>query len=117
MVECVRLETDMFELRDVVGGLVDPPTVRAATRPAQRRAGEPDATVAGLARVVREAAVGERNNRLNWAAYCAGKHIAAGVFSSADAEDALLAAALHAGLPEAEALRTICSGLEAKRAA
>lgn len=117
MVACVRLETVVFELRDVVGGLPDPPSKTAAQRTVQRPAGDPGASLAGLARVVREAAEGERNNRLNWAAYRAGEHIAAGVIASHDVESELLAAALEVGLSEAEALRTIRSGVDATRRA
>jgi hypothetical protein len=120
MVECVRLELDMFEMCDVVGGLPDAPTTAIAQTPRAARllaSGDPGATLAGLARVVRDAPIGERNNRLNWAAFRAGEHIAAGLLASADAESELLAAALDVGLTEAEALRTIQSGLGARRAA
>jgi hypothetical protein len=112
MVECIRLELDVFELRDVVGGLLDPPA-RAATTPTRglQRPADPGATLAGVARVVREASVGERNHKLNWSAFRAGEHIAAGEFAEADAEAELLAAALDAGLGAAEARRTIQSGL------
>jgi hypothetical protein len=121
MVECVRLELAVFELRDVVGGLPDPPSRTAGTREMAHKPTacecDPGATLAGLARVVREARPptgnepGERNAKLNWAAYRAGEHIAAGELSEADAEAELLAAALDAGLDEAEARRTIQSGL------
>jgi hypothetical protein len=119
VVECIRLELDMFEMRDVVGGLPDPPSKCVPAHvvaPARSCAG---ATLAGLARVVREAPIGERNDKLNWAAFRAGEHISAGIFGPADAESELLAAALNAGLTETEALRTIRSGLSAssKRAA
>ncbi len=113
MVECVRLELDVFELRDVVGGLPDPPAKPSAAPREPRRAADPGATLAGLSRVVREATAGERNHKLNWAAFRAGEHIADGELDAADAEDELLAAALDAGLGEAEARRTIQSGLDA----
>jgi hypothetical protein len=114
VVECVRLELDVFELRDVVGGLPDPPAKAAmpvSGHPNPSR--DPDASLAGLARVVRDAPVGQRNDKLNWAAFRAGEHVLAGAVAPGDAEGELLAAALDAGLGEAEALRTIRSGLDA----
>jgi hypothetical protein len=114
MVECIRLELDVFEIRDVVGGLPDPPT-KTLIAPGRlpRRPADPGATLAGLGRVVREAPVGERNHKLNWSAFRAGEHVAAGELVAADAEGELLAAALEAGLSEAESRRTIQSGLDA----
>jgi hypothetical protein len=125
MVECVRLEAVVFELRDVVAGLPDPVRCSGVVAPAivQRPVGDPSTTLAGLARVVREARAptanspGERNVKLNWAAFRAGEHIASGELSEAHAEGELLAAALEVGLCEADALRTIRSGLEATRRA
>jgi hypothetical protein len=64
------------------------------------------ALVAGLYRVVAEAAEGERNALLFWAACRAAEH---GVDRGAAAE-ILLTAALKAGLPEREARATIASG-------
>jgi hypothetical protein len=113
MVECVRLELDMFEMRDVVGGLPDSPGKTCAPRRTVERPSDPGATLAGLARVVREAPIGARNDKLNWAAFRAGEHITAGLLVAGDAESELLAAAIDAGLPETEALRTIQSGLGA----
>ena len=65
------------------------------------------ALVAGLYRVVAEAAEGERNALLFWASSRAAEH---GVDHDAAAE-ILLAAARKAGLPEREAQATIASGL------
>ena len=114
MVECIRLELDVFEMRDVVGGLPDPPPKTSVTPGLPpRRPADPGCTLAGLGRVVREAPVGERNHKLNWAAFRAGEHIAAGELGAGDAEGELLAAALDAGLGEAESRRTIQSGLDA----
>lgn len=112
-VECVRLELDVFELRDVVGGLPDPPQAGSTLPKPAQLPRDPGAALAGLVRVVREAPEGERNNRLNWAAFCAGEHIAHGALDEAECERELLAAAAHVGLSEAEALRTIRSGLSA----
>jgi hypothetical protein len=64
------------------------------------------ALVAGLYRVVAEAAEGERNALLFWAACRAAEH---GVDRHA-AGEILLSAALRAGLPEREARTTIASG-------
>ena len=64
------------------------------------------ALVAGLYRVVAEAAQGERNAVLFWAACRAAEH---GVDREA-ATEILLSAALKVGLPEREARATIASG-------
>src|SRR5207248_2010142 len=51
VVECIRLELDVFEMRDVVGGLPDPPVkVCAPPGPGQRLSSDAGATLAGLAR-------------------------------------------------------------------
>jgi RepB DNA-primase from phage plasmid len=105
---CTRLELHTFTLREVVGGLPDDPAYAPRRAPRPRESAGPGA-LAGLARVVREAPVGERNRRLNWAAFRAGEH---GV-DAAEVERELLAAALDTGLPEQESLRTIASGLRA----
>ena len=57
---------------------------------------------------------GERNHRLNTAAYKMGGYIWAGL-SESEAESALLSAALACGLPEGESRKTIASGLRAGR--
>lgn len=114
-VKCVRLELDVFSVREIVHGLPDDPAYAPRPAPARRTfAGRETATpLAGLARVVREAPVGERNHRLNWAAYRAGEHVADGKLDHDMAEGELLAAAVDVGLGEREALRTITSGLSA----
>jgi hypothetical protein len=82
LVECIRLKTTEYRMADVVGGLPDAPSlapiVTTPSHRAPRSSGDPGATLGGLVRVVRDATVGERNNRLNWAAFRAGEHIAAG---------------------------------------
>jgi len=65
------------------------------------------ALVAGLYRVVTEAAVGERNATLFWAACRAAEHRV----EPDAATEILLSAAVKAGLPEHEARGTIASGL------
>jgi len=62
---------------------------------------------------VRRSAVGERNNRLNRAAFSLGMLIAGGELDETVVEGELLAAALDAGLPEREATASIRSGLRA----
>ena len=118
-VVCVRLELDAFDLGDVVGGLKDDPAYTIAPRTPPRGCVGGSEALAGLARVVRDAPIGQRNERLNWAAYRAGEHAANGALDDAEAENELLAAAIAAGLSEREAIRTITSGLTAagKRAA
>lgn len=67
--------------------------------------------LAGLLRVVLEAPMGERNNRLNWAAYRAGEHVRAGRITQVAAVTALQLAAERVGLTVAETRGTIVSGL------
>ena len=62
---------------------------------------------------LRRAPVGDRNNRLNRAAFCLGMLAAGGELDEALVEEELLAAALDAGLPEREATASIRSGLRA----
>ena len=113
-VECVYLEPDSFTVSDVVQGLPDDRAY--APRPLPIRTGPKrngQAALDGLARVVRESSIGDRNHRLNWAAFRAGEHATAGTIDPGDAEAELLDAALAVGLGEREALRTIASGLTA----
>jgi hypothetical protein len=113
-VECVYLELDPFTMGDVVHGLSDDPAYAPRPAPVRLRSvSRAPQALAGLARVVRESPVGERNHRLNWAAYRAGEHAADGKLDPTLAEDELLAAAVAVGLNEREALRTIASGLTA----
>lgn len=113
-VECVRVELDTFSVADVIHGLADDPAYTPRTAPPhQRFASGGSEALAGLARVVRGSPIGKRNERLNWAAYRAGEHVAAGTMDTATAERELLAAAVDVGLSEREALRTIASGLNA----
>lgn len=111
-VECVRLECDVYALGDVVGGLPDDPAYAPRRTPPPCLVAGP-AALAGLARVVREAPIKQRNVRLNWASFRAGEHAAKGALDVGAVEVELLAAAIDAGLPELEARRTIASGLSA----
>jgi len=64
-------------------------------------------------RNVRQATEGNRNNRLNIAAYNLGQIIGDGQLPAGRVQNALLAAAIAAGLNEREALATIRSGMKA----
>lgn len=111
----LRLEPNTYTLAEVVGGLPDPRR-RVVTRPASRiRSGAPLAgTLAGLARVVRYAAEGNRNCALNWAAFQAAQHVADGDLDPDVVREELTAAAVDAGLDDDAAIAaTIRSGLRA----
>ena len=115
-VVCTRLEPSAFTFAEVVGGLSDPPEF-ARRQEQPRPSGSPGGALAGAARRVREAAQGERNHVLNWAAWVMAPRVASGELSESDVQAALLDAALAAGLGEREALRTVLSGLTRKVAA
>jgi hypothetical protein len=85
---------------------LDTPTERCFTG---RSRGVRTGRLAGLVRIVLEAPTGQRNDRLNWAAYT-GRDLPPGIV-----ERALLDAAIEVGLPRAEAVRTIRSGLAGGR--
>lgn len=61
---------------------------------------------------VANAPQGERNVRLNAAAFNLGRYVSSGKMDENVVQDALYSAAMTCGLPEAEALRTIRSGLD-----
>ena len=67
----------------------------------------------GLAQRVECAREGERNKLLNWAAYKAGELVREGKINEHLAKERLTHAGLSAGLPLAEVMRTVRSGLEA----
>ncbi len=84
--------------------------------PVQQPAAEPSGAaapgrIAGLVRTVTEAAEGQRNSTLHWAACRAAEMTAAGEIGAEDVTAALMAAAAAAGLVEREAARTITSGM------
>jgi hypothetical protein len=68
-----------------------------------------DKAINGALRLVRQAAVGERNKVLHWAACRLAERTAAGQVGHSDAQALLLAAAQEAGLTVTEASRTIGS--------
>jgi Bifunctional DNA primase/polymerase, N-terminal len=94
--------------------MVWPPPAPVQPRSAITFSGPHDAAgIAGLLRAVREAPEGRRNGLLNWAGYRMRDLIARGSISSTMARQELLAAAVDAGLPSVEAIRTIGSALGA----
>ena len=66
----------------------------------------------GLIRTVATATEGQRNAVTFWAACRAGEQVRQGIMNESFVTECLLEAALHIGLPRAEAIRTIKSGLE-----
>lgn len=82
-----------------------PPAVTSSFRPRGR------GPLAGLVAFVLDAGDGERNTRLNWAAYRAGEHVRRGTLDAREAAAALYAAATRIGLDHREAVATIASGL------
>jgi Bifunctional DNA primase/polymerase, N-terminal len=80
----------------------------AGTRPAP-----PGARLQGLLATARSGQAGDRNNPLYWASRRAAEMITAGEITRGDAEEALIAAALEAGLRggEPEARRTFASAM------
>jgi hypothetical protein len=73
------------------------------------------AAIRSEADAVAVAPAGTRNHRLNLAAWRLGRLAAGGVVDEAVARDALLAAAVTAGLPHSESAATVRSGMTAGR--
>jgi len=71
------------------------------------------AALTGELNAVRESVAGNRNQTLNRAAFCLGQIVATGALDASVVETGLVESALHAGLGEREARRTVHSGLEA----
>jgi hypothetical protein len=70
-----------------------------------------NAAIAGVLRLVANAAEGERNAVLHWAACRLGERALAGQIGRAEAERLLVAAGISAGLSDKEARATVLSGL------
>lgn len=86
-------------------------TLPPATAPAGRGGGYVRAALAGERAAVAAAQPGRRNATLNRAAFNLGQVVTAGLLEVGQVRAVLLAAALEAGNPEAEARATIESGL------
>jgi hypothetical protein len=108
-VECLRCELDVFEATDLVGWLPDDP--REVPRDPRARCRRHVRRIDGLVRTVKEAHKGNRNNALNWSAYCAGRECPPDQHEAA--KDQLREAALNAGLGRDEIERTLRSGFAA----
>jgi hypothetical protein len=78
------------------------PTIRFCT----------DNWLRGLVRTVASASEGQRNSILFWASCRAGEALRDGKATEDFLTSVLLEAAMHAGLPQREALRTIISGVQ-----
>jgi Bifunctional DNA primase/polymerase, N-terminal len=75
-----------------------------------------DKQIAALVRFVASAPEKQRNNRLFWAACRMAAMVGPGLLAKKTAEELLVHAATHAGLPEIEARRTARSGFTTGRA-
>ena len=94
-------------LAEVLRPAQPPEPARGARRPASTFG-----ALRGLVRVVLDATPErDRNTRLYWASCRVGEMVSAGRVDEATATGLLVDAATRTGLPEAEALRTIASGL------
>jgi Bifunctional DNA primase/polymerase, N-terminal len=93
--------------------LAAPPPPEPARAPALRASGAPNARLRGLIATVAGGQPGDRNDPLYWASCRAAEMIAAGEVDQQTAENALVAAALEAGLRggEREARRTFASAM------
>lgn len=90
-----------------------PTTPRATQPPTVARLGYGPAALAREAAQLAGVKTGGRNHALNRAAFSLGQLVATGHLSETEVSEHLTAAAMRAGLTEAEACRTIASGLAA----
>jgi hypothetical protein len=95
-------------LRRPLRPVAPPPT---SSQPGTR--GAPAGRLRGLVQAVLDAAEGQRNATLNWAAFKTAEMVLNGQITTEQATAALHAAALHTGLGDSEARRTIASALSA----
>ena len=105
-------------IRPVPGWLAEVLRPAQLAQPARglRHPGSTSGVLRGLVRVVLEATPErDRNTRLYWSSCRAAELVSAGRVDEATATGLLADAATLTGLPEAEALRTIASGLRAGR--
>jgi hypothetical protein len=110
-VVCVRLELDVFRIAEVVGALPDAPEYLPQRPTVSPRRATGPRTLDGLARAVRDAQQGNRNNTLYWAARRAYEHVDAGAADEREAHDVLRGAALAAGLDEPRIDATLRSAM------
>jgi len=83
--------------------------------PAGRQSVSAAGMLRGIVRVILEATPGcDRNTRLYWSACRAAELVSAGRIDEATATGLLVDAALHTGLTEAEACRTVASGMRTR---
>lgn len=68
-------------------------------------------SLAGLVRLVARSCSGERNDVTFWAACRAGEMVKSGLLDASAAAAVLAEAAVRAGLPRLEAMRTAMSGI------
>jgi len=103
-------------IRPVPGWLAEVLTPPPVPEPRGLRPASTFSALRGLVRVVLEATPEcDRNTRLFWSSCRAAELVSAGRVDEATATSVLVDAATRTGLPEAEALRTIASGLRAGR--
>lgn len=115
-VECIRLELDVFEMTDVIGGLPDDQESELSAPRTSVHVVD-DRALEGLARKVRETPAGNRNSILFWAACRVREHADDGTVDPDTAAEALRQAARGAGLPEPEIDATLRSALNGRAAA
>lgn len=100
------------ERRGVRGEERTPPVGESATQPVQNGAAYGAAALKGEQSKILRATVGVRNDQLNRSACKIGSLVGGGILPYSEAEHALVAAAVAAGLPESEARRTVASGMK-----
>lgn len=96
--------------------LDEPAAAPCASFPAVRWQAYAEAAIQQELATLRAAQVGERNHRLNRAAFALGQWVALGMVEASLVTAQLAALAAGLGLPEREATRTIRSGLRAGQA-
>lgn len=112
----MRRLPDMEAVRAWMLALKPPPAPAAPKAPAQPPMSKTEYGTAALQKEayrLRGITEGNRNNHINLSAFRMGQLVQRGMVNEADAERELLAAAVAAGTPETEALKTIRSGLGA----
>lgn len=96
--------------------LPPPPVIRPQRRHTPSPGDAAGRALEGLVNVVLTAPQGERNSKLYWAASKAWAHVGDGHLAAGDVEAELIAAAVHIGLSDSEARRTVASAERGVRA-